>query len=323
MAPFALGMLGGMSARRRLPRHERHRLATPLAAAHDGVVHRADLRGAGVSKEDVRSEVVAGRWFLHGRHTVAVSAGPLAGRARLWQAVWESGSGAVLDGAAALDASGLKGFDLPVLDVSVPRANRHHTLDGVRLHRRTQVPDALRTGLPRVRPELAAVHAAAWARSDREAALILCLVVQQRLTTPQRLLAAWRSGRRVGPRRPFLASAVLDVCDGAQALGELDFAHLCRVRGLPEPERQVVVHGREGRVHLDARWSRIGLVVEIDGGHHQWALNPVADALRQNDLVVGGEMVLRIPVLGLRLGVDRFMDQVVSAHQRLTLRSAS
>ncbi|WP_245618476.1 hypothetical protein [Knoellia aerolata] len=270
----------------------------------------------------MRSEVVAGRWFVHGRHTVAVAAGPLARRARLWQAIWESGAGAVLDGAAALEASGLRGFDPPRIDVSVPRANRHHVLDGVRIHRRSEMPRVVTAGIPRVRAELAAVHAASWARSDREAALILCLVVQQRLTTPERLLAAWRGGRRAGPRRPFVNAAVVDICDGAQALGELDFAGLCRARGLPEPSRQSVVRGRNGRVHLDARWKGIGLVVEIDGGHHQWSLNPVADALRQNDLVVDGEVVLRIPVLGLRLDSRRFMDQVVRAHERLTVESA-
>lgn len=312
-----------MATRRRVSRDERRRRAAPLAQAHDGVVHRRDLRAAGVSKEDVRSEVAAGRWFLHGRHTLAVAAGPLSRRATLWRAVWESGGGAVLDGAAALEAAGLRGFQPVAIDVSVPRDNRHHLLDGVRLHRRTELPSSLMAGVPRVRPELAAVHAASWARSDREAALLLCLAVQQRLTTPERLLAAWRGGRRTGPRRAFLAHAVVDVCDGAQALGELDFARLCRRRGLPEPSRQSVVTGHGGRLYLDARWRQIGLVVEIDGGHHQWALNPVADALRQNDLVADGEVVLRIPVLGLRLEPERFMDQVGRAYEQLTLRSAS
>ena len=35
-----------------------------------------------------------------------------------------------------------------------------------------------------------ALRAAAWARTDRQAALLLCLVVQQRLTTGARLLSA-------------------------------------------------------------------------------------------------------------------------------------
>ncbi|EAP99914.1 hypothetical protein JNB_07084 [Janibacter sp. HTCC2649] len=309
--------------RRSPTRQERHAIAQPLAAEHDDVVHRADLRRLGVGKAEVRSEVRAGRWFTHGRHTVALAAGELSPRADLWRAVWESGSGAALDGSAALLAAGLRGFVPQVIDVSQPRNNRHHLVPGVRLHRRTTMPAEGGSGLPRVRPEHAVVHAALWARSDREAALVLCLVVQQRLTTPIRLLEAWRGARKTGSRIPFLTEVVIDICDGAQALGELDFARLCREVGLPPPTRQCVRHGADGRVYLDTCWEEVGLAVEIDGGHHQWALNPVDDALRQNDLVIGGDVMLRIPLLGLRLARERFLGQVVAAHALLTQRLAA
>jgi very-short-patch-repair endonuclease len=101
-----------------------------------------------------------------------------------------------------------------------------------------------------------------------------------------------------------------------------DFARICRGRGLPEPSRQVVRSLPDGRVYLDVAWEEIGLVVEIDGGHHAAALNPVDDALRQNEVVLGGAYVLRIPVIGLRLDPSRFMDQVVRAHRALTARPA-
>jgi very-short-patch-repair endonuclease len=81
-------------------------------------------------------------------------------------------------------------------------------------------------------------------------------------------------------------------------LGELDFAALLRERGLPEPSRQVVRELPNGSVYLDVRWDRLGLVVEIDGGHHAMALMPLDDALRQNDVVLTGETVLRIPCWG-------------------------
>ena len=304
-------------------RAERTSIAQRLARDHDGVVHRGDLRRLGVDRAGVRTEVRSGRWVLHGRHTIGVSPGPLVGKAPLWHAVWESGAGAALDGAAALLAAGLRGFTPLVLDVSQPRNNRHHHVGGVRLHRRVDMPTVVSAGISRVATEVAAVHAALWARTDREAALVLCLVVQQRLTTADRLLGAWRGVRASGPRRPFLGDAIQDLCDGAQALGELDFARLCRRAGLPPPTRQAVRYGPRGRVYLDAAWEEIGLVVEIDGGHHQWALNPVEDALRQNDLAVGGEVVLRIPLLGLRLEVDRFMRQVVTAHALLAGRRSA
>ena len=91
-------------------------------------------------------------------------------------------------------------------------------------------------------------------------------------------------------------------------MGDLDFAVMCRRRGLPEPRRQVLVE-QSGRVYLDVEFDG-GLVVEIDGGHHARALAPVDDALRQNSLTLTRRLVLRIPVLGLRLQQDAFMDQI-------------
>ncbi len=101
-----------------------------------------------------------------------------------------------------------------------------------------------------------------------------------------------------------------DIAFGVQSLGELDFARLCRARGLPEPSRQVVRQGDKGRIYLDVRWDGRCLVVEIDGLHHGLGLNPTLDHLRQNSVTLAGDRVLRIDVLGLRLETARFMDQV-------------
>lgn len=307
-----------MPPRRRLPREVRASRAERLARDHDGVAQRADLRAAGVTRADVRTEVEAGRWLVAGRQTVVIGNVAPVGRASWWRAVWETGAGAALDGAASLAASGLTGFTPSSLDVSVPKANRSHQVEGVRRHRRRVMPPVAGAGLPRVRVAEAAVHAAMWAATDRQAALLLCLVLQQRLTTPDRLMTARRdTTTRVGAGRGrLLGHIVSDLCDGARSLGELDFGGLCRASGLPAPSRQVVRSTPDGRVYLDAAWEDLGLVVEVDGGHHALALNPVDDALRQNEVVLGGERVLRVPVLGLRLVPDRLMDQVVRAHRR-------
>ncbi|GAB96264.1 hypothetical protein KILIM_034_00130 [Kineosphaera limosa NBRC 100340] len=291
----------------RLSRSERARRAWPIARDHDGVAHRAQLRQAGVSRADVRSEVAAGRWRSLGRHTVRIHAST-TGRARLWRAVWESGPGARLDGVSALLADGLTGFSPDAIDVTVPAANHAHALAGVRLHRPRSAPEVVSAGIPRVRPDIAAIRGALWAHSERQAALIICLAVQQGLVEPGRLMAAapvTKSGRGA-----FVRTIVTDVCDGSHSLGELDFARLRRSRGLPTPSRQAVRVLPDGRVYLDVYWAEHGLVVEIDGGHHTLALEPVRDALRQNDLTLTGDRVLRIPLLGLRLEPDKFLDQV-------------
>lgn len=295
-------------------RRERRTAAARAAAAQGGVVHRAQLRRRGISRHEVRTEILAGRWAAAGRHTVVVGSGTPVGQGRWWQAVWESGAGAQLDGVAALLASGLAGYSSAIVDVSVPAGTTRWTpLPGVRVRRRRVPRPGFPTGIPRVRVEWATLHAAQWAVTDRQAALLVCLVVQQRLVSPERLLGAWQTLRR-SPRRELLDHVVRDVCDGVHSLGELDFGRLCRMWRLPPPTRQAIRETPGGRLYLDVEWADVGLVVEIDGGHHALALHPVDDVWRQNEVVLGRSLVLRIPVLGLRLAPEQFMRQVVRAH---------
>ena len=297
---------------RRTP-SERSRIGAALAADHGGVVHRADLRRLGVTRHEVRAEVEAGRWLRQGRHTVRILSVEASPRAAMWTAVWESGSGAVLDGATSLVAQGMTGFAPDTIDVALPKGSGVHRLPGVTPHLRRDIGPLIGSGLPRTRPESALIRAAQWARSDRQAALLVCLPVQQRLVRPADVLSAWGAVRR-SRRRALIDSVIRDVCDGAHSLGELDFASWCRTYGLPPPRRQSVRISPTGRVYLDVEWD--GLVVEIDGGHHLAGLNPVADALRANEVVLDGTPVLRLPVLGLRLQPHDFMAQVQRAIER-------
>jgi very-short-patch-repair endonuclease len=186
-----------------------------------------------------------------------------------------------------------------------------------------RVPGEL-ASVPCVRtvPAVAAVRAAHWAVTDRQAALTLVMPVQQRLVTGPQLLEAVRAIRGRNRRRLIRALAT-DIADGAQSLGELDFARLCRRRGLPEPTRQAVRVRPGGRAYLDAAWDDIGLAVEIDGSQHQWGAAATDDHFRQNALVLGGERVLRMTLMGLRLSPDRFMDQVCEAHRVLSRRNSA
>jgi very-short-patch-repair endonuclease len=228
---------------------------------------------------------------------------------------------AALDGVTALQAGGLVGFEDDRVHVSVRHTATVAEVSGVRVHKviRRVAGELAEGGIPRTTPAVAAVRAAHWAVSDRQAALVMVMPVQQRLVTGDQLVAATRRVRG-RTRRRFIRVVAHDIADGAQSLGELDFAALCRARGLPEPSRQVVQRGPRGRVYLDVRWDDAELVVEIDGAQHTWGLSPTDDVFRQNDVVIRGDRVLRMTLLGLRLAPDAFMDQVCRAHARFRRR---
>lgn len=304
-------------------RDQRKDVALHLAEPHGGVVRKVSLRSVGITDSEIRAEIRGGRWFNCGCHTVSIAAGPRpTGSAHFWVVVWESGSGAVLDGGAALVASGLTGYEPAAIDVSLPWGGGPRRRAGVKARRRRIMPPLVGAGIPRVRADHAVINAAQWARTDREAALVVCLAVQQRVVRPGHLLATWRKVPYAS-RRDVLDRVIRDVCDGAQSLGELDFAGFCRRYGLPEPRRQVVRHGHRGRVYLDVSWEEVGLTVEIDGAHHAAGLADVDDALRQNEVTIDQSMVLRIPVLGLRLAEGTFMAQVRRAYDEAARRRAA
>jgi hypothetical protein len=286
-----------------------------LAAVQDGVLHRRQLYAAGITRSEVKAELRAGRWTRLGRQSIGV--GAAGERAPWFRAVFEVGADGALDGATALTAAGLRQFD-DVIHVSVSKGHRHGGARGIQVHetRRRRPDDVLPGDLRTVRPAVAAVRAALWARTDRQAALVLAMSVQQRIVQADELWTAVESIRR-DRRRWLIRTVVADVLDGAESLGELEFGRLCRRSGLPAPDRQSVVRTPRGRYYLDCRYDRFGVVVEIDGAHHMSTDTWVADAIRQNEITIRSDRVLRVPLLGLRVQAPLFVEQL-----RAALRSA-
>lgn len=302
----------------------RQRQMTALSEPYGGVLSRELLREAGVDKDVITRQVDGARWRLHGRETVATHTQNLSPEALAWRAVWEVACPDVaLDGVSAMQAARLTGFDAALVDVSIPWEARVARVEGVRIHRVFRgVGDVVGPGIPRVRTALAAVRAAHWASSDRQAALLLALPVQQRLLPPARLLEASKTDRVRG-RRALVRLLARDIADGAQSLGELDFAKMCRRRGLPEPDRQAVTETTKGRVYLDVRWSPLALVVEIDGSGHVQGLASMDDNFRQNRVALGDNTVFRYGLVDIRVRSEAVLDQLCEAHAVLAARRAA
>jgi hypothetical protein len=300
-----------------LRRRNRRALVQRLAAEQGGVVSRTQLYEAGISRGEVRHNLRAQRWQPIGRHCITVHTGGLGAQAKLWAAVLEGGPRAFLDGESALVAAGLEHYEPSSIRVTVPRGARirhRGTVADIRQTRRW-APDDVVPGSrpPRARPAVAAVRAALWAWTERQAALLLTMPVQQGLVTVEDLGLEMLRIRR-DKRRRFLHEIVIDLAGGVRSLGELDVVRGCRERGLPEPDSQVLRRSPTGTsYYLDFRWKRWAVVLEVDGIQHAWVQNLVGDALRHNDIAVSGDIVLRLPVLGLRVCPDAFFGQLESA----------
>lgn len=279
------------------------------------MLHTRQLHDAGWTSEQIQAQLSAGRWRRTGWQTVATVTGPLTRESTWWWAVLEVGPRSVLAGVTALQVAGLSGLDEPTVHVASPKSSRPRLTAGVRIHetRRLRPHMLATTGLPRLRPVWAAVFAAMWAGSDRQAALFLVMPVQQRIVRASELARAAEELRR-HPRVGLINGVAHDLVGGAHALGELDFARLCRQAGLPEPSRQRVLRSTAGgRYYLDVEWERWRVAVEIDGIAHLRADTWMDDAWRFNEVAMGGRLVLRFPQLSVRTEPERVLAQTRAA----------
>jgi very-short-patch-repair endonuclease len=285
-----------------------------LGAVQGGVVSRRQLYAAGLTRWQVRAQLRARRWQRIADQSVCLHNGPVTELGQWWAAVFQGGPRACLDGASALMAGGLERFSVDRIRVSVPRGAkvRRTAAHDIRQTRRWDPADLAPAGIPRSRPEVAAIRGALWAKTDRQATYLLTVTVQQGLASAAALA---REALRVrqDKRRSLVHDVVGELLGGARSRGEIDVARELRRRGLPAPTRQSLRRDKRGRYYLDLHWPEWRLVLEIDGIHHTWVENVVGDALRQNSLAISGDTVLRLPLLGLRVCADDFFDQVERA----------
>jgi hypothetical protein len=293
-----------------------------LRLAQAGVLTSAQavaLVGRGVVRGRVRLSV----WRTVCRGLVVTHNGQLTREQQLWVAVLAAGEGAVLAGVAAAAEGGVRGLRAERLDVLVPAARRASVrlrrlppdMTGVRVHRTAILPAAhQQVGRPpRTTIARSVVDAAAWASTAREAQLVLATACQQRRVLPSEVaevLAILPTVRR----RRLMLTTLTDIEGGAEALSEIDFALLCRRYQLPEPDRQVHRTDCSGRRrYLDAYWPERRLHVEVDGAHHLDARQWAADMVRQNEVWIAGDRILRFPAWLIRTDPAAVVDQLRAA----------
>jgi hypothetical protein len=288
----------------RRPRHW-----SEIAAGQEEVLARWQALSAGMTDRAWDWRLSRKGWTSLGDGVAMTHSGSPSGRQRPFAAVLHAGRGAALSGDAGLVELGATRIKVTTYDVVVDR-QRHvravdHTLLTTAVHRTTVLPASIRTirRLPVVRAELAVLHAAAWAPTDRDAELRLAMTVQQRITNVPPVRAALNGVPRL-KRRALLLQVLDDIELGAHAQSELDFLRFCRRNGLPVPDELQVRVRTTGLRYLDGRYTRQRVSLEIDGAHHQWVEQWDADTLRSLELTVAargtGEQFIRLTQANLR-----------------------
>lgn len=278
-----------------------------------GVLSHPELASAGVTRTMRRRMLRSGRWVAIGPGKgVVTHTGSLHGADASRSALLMVGPSARLGGMSALIEDGLKGYDEPLTHIWVPKGCEKSTRglpDAVRLHetRRWVADDSVTVGVPRSRPDVATVQAALWAVSARQAALCLVMPIQQRMVRADDVAVQLdRIARH--EFRTMLRAVLADIRLGAESLNELDFAHECRARGIPEPTRQSRRKLSSGSVVLDVFWDKFGVCVEVNGAGHDALGVSMRDELRLADLQTQGDAALPLSVLTLRADPGPFFE---------------
>jgi predicted transcriptional regulator of viral defense system len=283
----------GEARRRRLA--ERERELSELATRQHGVVSRGQALDAGLTTRMIERRLASGRLHLLHRGVYAVGHRRLSVRSRWMAAVLACGDGAVLSHRSAAALWGLMRPRSDPIEISARTARI----------RRGRRPPTLRVHRGRLDSDDKAVVAAIPVTSVARTLLDLADVIDA-----ERVDKAFQDADRLGLVE---MRALEDVCArgrgrrGLKILGRLiaearapeparttleaRMLELCRQYGLPAPETNVTVLGRE----VDAFWPSYGVMVEADSWafhHHRAAFED--DRARDTAMQAEGYRVLRI-----------------------------
>lgn len=310
-------------------RELRNRRVDTLARSQAGLVARRQLPALGVDRFHLRNQIRAGRWVEVTPRVIATTTGELHPDQLRWLGVLHAGPTALVGGLTAAQEHGLANWTREEVTIYVGHKELLEPVPGIGFVRTRRDLDLLRDPsrpLPVARLEPSVLVFAAHHRSRRTAQGVLAAVVQQRLTTPESLLA-WVDKLAPLHRAPLFRQVLGDIADGSESVAELDVVRLCRRIGLRKPDRQVRRRDAGGRLRFtDCEWTlRDGrtLVLEIDGSFHMEAEHWEADLARQRALTSPDRLVVRCTSRELRDDPDRVGNDLIALGVPLAQPGAS
>lgn len=223
-----------------------------LAGGAHGIVTRAELLTAGVSRDEIRGRVRKGALTVEHRGVYRV--GPRTREAVYMAAVKACGKGAVLSSLAAAHHLGLVGRPPSLPEVTAPTKRR---VGGVVTHRGRPRRTRHR-GIPVTTPAQTLV-AIAPLLSDDDLALACHEAGVKHRTTPRQvkaILARHPNAPGAGKLRRIMWG---ETKISLSAL-ERQFLKIVREAGLPLP----ITNRHEDGHYVDCRWPEHGLTVELD-----------------------------------------------------------
>ncbi len=245
-----------------------------LIAGQAGLVARRQLTAHGVCWDAVDHHIRAGRWASRTPRVVSTTTGTLDLEQRRWLAVLHAGPRSLLGGLTAAEHHGMKRWEREVITVLVDDELAFEPVEGVHFFRSRRSFELLHepsSALPATKLEPTLLMWAGYDAPPRAAHAVLASAVQQRLTTPDRLLR-WIDLLRPLRRAPAFRATLGDIAGGAHSGAELDVASVCRSFRIRPPDRQRPRRDRSGqRRWTDCEWDLPDgsvLVLEVDGSFH-------------------------------------------------------
>ena len=266
-----------------------------LASRQGGVIARRQLVSLGLGMSAIDRRLRSGRLHPLYGGVYAVGHRVIGVVGRRWAAVLACGDGAVLSHASAAAAWEIRATASGLIDVTVGPTGRSRKR-GIRLHWRAapSPPDEIaeRDGLPVTTPARTLLDLAASGLRGRplEAALDRAELLRILDFGDVHALLARYPGRPGTPALNAVLSSYHPANTGTRSVLEELVIELCDSRGIPRPNVNTVIEGRE----RDFCWPRARLVVEADS--YTWHRSPSAlndDRERDVRLTLAGYRVLR------------------------------
>ena len=277
-----------------------------LVATQSGLLARRQLTARGIAWDAVDHHIRAGRWLARTPRVISTTTGTLDPEQRRWLAVLHAGPRSLLGGLTAAEHHGLTRWDREAITVLVGDELAFEPVEGVHFFRSRRSFELLHdpgSALPSARLEPAVLMWAGYDAPPRAAHAVLASAVQQRLTTPDRLMR-WIDLLRPLRRAPAFRATLGDIVGGSHSGAELDVLRLCRCFGLRVPDRQHPRRDRSGRRRwTDCEWDLPDgsvLVLEVDGSFHMEVEHWGADKKRARRLTTRDRTVVGCTAYELR-----------------------